>query len=74
MSYSSRARGLTCSTSISSSRAIARFSGRVIVPKVAMVAAGLARPSSVLRASAEAMASGSGSSCIMMSTRSAGAK
>ena len=74
MSYSSIACALISSTSISRMRVIARFSGRVIVPNVAMGAAALERPRSVRSANAEAIASGSGSSCIMMSTRSAGAK
>src|SRR5216117_1865700 len=74
MSYSSIACPLISSTSMSRMRVIARFSGRVIVPNVAMGAAALVRPRSDLSASAEAIASGSGSSCIMMSTRSADAK
>src|SRR5438094_220665 len=74
MSYSSIACPLISSTSMSRMRVIARFSGRVIVPNVAMGAAALVRPRSVRSASAEAIASGSGSSCIMMSTRSADAK
>src|SRR5262245_59614717 len=74
MSYSSRARSLMGSTSISRIRVIARFSGRVMVPKVAMGAAVLFRPRSTRRARAEAMASGSGSSWIRISTRSAGSK
>ena len=53
---------------------MARFSGRVIVPNVAIGAAVLVRPSRVRSAHAEAIASGSGSSCIMMSTRSASSK
>ena len=55
-------------------RVIARFSGRVMAPNVPIVAADFVRPSSVRSAHAEAIASGSGSSCIMMSTRSARAK
>ena len=53
---------------------MATFSGRVMVPKVQSGAEVRVRPSRVLSASAEAMASGSGSSCMRMSTRSASAK
>jgi hypothetical protein len=53
---------------------MATFSGRVMVPKVQSGAEVRVRPSRVLRASADAMASGSGSSCMRMSTRSASAK
>src|SRR5712691_1075585 len=55
-------------------RVIARFSGRPTVPKVPMVAPPRVRPSKTRSASAEAMASGSGSSWIMMRTCSARSK
>ncbi|PYN08837.1 MAG: hypothetical protein DME06_15895 [Candidatus Rokuibacteriota bacterium] len=74
MSYASTSPASITSTSISRILIMARFSGRVTPPKVAMGAEVLFRPRSVRRARAEAIASGSGSSWSRMSRRSAGAR